>query len=339
MARRRDEQNIDQFNQSLRSNEGYREFLRSMGVNPDGRVRLSDSQRKSAENWIRRNVADIGKLEVDPAGNINQNEGFGKQAKKWGPIAGAAAAAAFGVPGLFPGLLTGGGTAAGTGGLIGTGLEATPNIASAAGLANAATLPGFGAAATGLTAPMLASGITGAASGAGGAATGAEGVRSGMMGGLFGRNGLLDPTSLILGGLSLIGGGDDDEDNRVSFEGTGADAVKNLEEALASIRGMGKSLQERDPFSARSSVVNNPFQPVDIPGLPFQIGGGLATDPALRDPSLLQARRSMFNIFGAGESGGSGGNALPRGDNPGARRRVPRSFEIPGIDDFRREII
>lgn len=54
-------------------------------------------------------------VEIDSALNMNEDEGFGKQLKKWGPLAGAAALAAFGIPGLFPGLLNAGGAAAGAG--------------------------------------------------------------------------------------------------------------------------------------------------------------------------------------------------------------------------------
>ncbi len=50
--------------------------------------------------------------EIDPAGNANENEGFGKQLKKWGPIVGGAALTAFGIPGVMPGLLGLGGAAA-----------------------------------------------------------------------------------------------------------------------------------------------------------------------------------------------------------------------------------
>lgn len=103
---------LDQFNQSLRANPQYQAFLRSLGADPSGALALTPAQRKQAEAWVRAHVGDIGNLEIDPAGNANQNEGFWKQAKEWGPAVGGSALALFGVPGLFNGALTGGSTAA-----------------------------------------------------------------------------------------------------------------------------------------------------------------------------------------------------------------------------------
>lgn len=107
---------------------------------------------------------------------------------------------------------------------------------------------------------------------------------------LFGK---LDPTGLALAGMSLFGGGDDGQQKRKSFGGTGlTDPRNSLYQALAAINRLGQGLAERRPTRLRSSYVQKGPEPVSIPGLPFQIGGGLGTDPALADPSLLDVDRS-----------------------------------------------
>src|SRR5687767_9508020 len=50
---------------------------------------LNDRDRKRVQAYLE---AELGfefpkGIEIDHAGNMNENEGFGKQAKKWGPIA------------------------------------------------------------------------------------------------------------------------------------------------------------------------------------------------------------------------------------------------------------
>lgn len=158
------ERALDQFNQQLRANPEYQAFLRSMGVNTSGPITLTDAQRKQAEAWVSRNVSSLGKLEIDPAANANQNEGFGRQLGKWGPIAGAGALAAFGMPGLFPGLLSGG-AAAGGGALASSSIptslamQAVPGAAAGAGAAGAGAglWAGLGSAMGGLGSQMLKS--------------------------------------------------------------------------------------------------------------------------------------------------------------------------------------
>ncbi len=141
---------IDQVNQQLRANPQYREFLRSMGVNPDLPIKLSDKQRKQTAEWVRSNVGDIGGLEIDPAGNINQDEGFSKHGKWIIPAAIGAATLGIGAAGAGPlaGLFAGGGGSAAAGGgaaAAGSGvlassavptslaMSAVPGIASGAG--------------------------------------------------------------------------------------------------------------------------------------------------------------------------------------------------------------
>ncbi len=119
-----------------------------------------------------------------------------------------------------------------------------------------------------------------------GAGTGGGNGMLGSLGKLFGKGGL-DPTMLLLSGLSMFGGGE----GRQSFKGKGtADPVAMLQAALARNEAMGQSLQNRGPARLRSSAVSAPPQPVNLPGLGLQIGGGLGTDPALADPTLLEGR-------------------------------------------------
>lgn len=104
---------INQFNEQWRSSPLYAQGLSSVGANPNGPLHLSDGQRKRLQAFIEQNmgIQFPDGVEVDPAGNMNENEGFGKQLAKWGPIAGAGALAAFGIPGLMPGLIGGGAAA------------------------------------------------------------------------------------------------------------------------------------------------------------------------------------------------------------------------------------
>lgn len=124
---------LDQFNQSLRSSQFWRDWLRARGLNPDGPVKLTDQQRKQLQRDLAAIGVDSKGLEIDPAGNLNQNEGFGKQAKRWGPVVGGAALMAFGIPGVMPGMFAGGGAAAGGAAAGGAGAATGAGVASAAG--------------------------------------------------------------------------------------------------------------------------------------------------------------------------------------------------------------
>lgn len=157
------EQSLDQFNQSLRANPAYQAFLQSMGVNPSGPLQLSTEQRKRAEQWVRANVADLGDLEIDPAGNANQNEGFGKQALTYGLPAAGMATALFGIPGLFSGALNGGGAAAsGAAGSAGGATTMIPGtgIPTVAGTGAGVTAPITAGAAAGKTLATTAAGTS-----------------------------------------------------------------------------------------------------------------------------------------------------------------------------------
>jgi hypothetical protein len=81
--------------------------------------------------------------------------------------------------------------------------------------------------------------------------------------------GKLNPTQLLLGGLSLFGGSNDPFQHRESFSNTGADPVRTLSGALDAIRGLSANLGHRGPTQMRGVVPKGP-EPVSVPGLPFR---------------------------------------------------------------------
>lgn len=179
----------------------------------------------------------------------------------------------------IPALMAAPYVAAGAGALTGGGAASTTTMIPGTGIPTVA-----GAGSTGIVAPTVASaGTTAATTGA--ATTGAKA----LAGKFSGR----DMTDLALAALSLFG----DDQERESFEGAGeADPRRALHQALSGLYRSGQGLAERSPVRLRSSYVPSAGpEPVSIPGLPFQIGGGLGVDPALRDPSLLE---------GTGRTGG-----------------------------------
>lgn len=98
---------------------------------------------------------------------------------------------------------------------------------------------------------------------------------------LFGKGGL-DPTTLVLGGLSLLGGQQDPFQKKVSFSGTGAsDPVTALKHALGMITDVQPQLLDRvqHPQQSTAQVPGAP-RPVQVPGM--QVGGAFGMDPALR---------------------------------------------------------
>jgi hypothetical protein len=114
------EQQIDQRNQGLRTNEGYRSFLSSIGADPAGPLKLSDQQRKQAEAYAQANGLGMDGLQIDPAGNWNQDEGWSKH-KKWAIPAAAGVGAIFGGPALLGALGGGGGGTAASAGAAAAG--------------------------------------------------------------------------------------------------------------------------------------------------------------------------------------------------------------------------
>ncbi len=170
-------------------------------------------------------------------------------------------------------------------------------LAGMGGIAGAAFLPALlgagGAAGGGASTPALSS----LPVSAGASVPAAGSVPLGMgaaAGGIKGA--LMNPmvlSTLIQSGLGFLGGmgGDDQDDQRTSFEGTGPTDPRNVSyNLLANLYPLLQGLQERARTGTqlRSSYVPPPPAPINIPGLPFQIGGGLGTDPAFADRELLR---------------------------------------------------
>jgi hypothetical protein len=100
---------------------------------------------------------------------------------------------------------------------------------------------------------------------------------------LFGGKGL-DPTAMLLTGLSMFGGGGDGED-REGFKGN-VDPTRLLQEVMQSTRDLGSRIQSRGPTQMRP--LPGPPKPINVPGLPFQIGGGFGADPMTMNEQLQQ---------------------------------------------------
>src|SRR5688572_13584960 len=98
------EQQINAQNQSMRGNQDVRSFLSSIGADPNGPLKLSDQQRKQTEDFARSKGLGMDGLQIDPAGNWNQDEGWSKH-KKWAIP--AAIGASMLIPGVGPALMAG----------------------------------------------------------------------------------------------------------------------------------------------------------------------------------------------------------------------------------------
>src|SRR3990167_825466 len=163
------ETELDQWNQAWRQSPLYLDFMRRHNLPTDGRVRLSRSQQAALEREM--NAAGLripGGMHIDQGGNLNQKNRLGKVAG----IGAAAGLATFGLPGVFPGLLSGGAGAAGAAG--GT----LPSTSLGGALMGGGQFVPLGAAGG-------AGALGGAAGGAGAAAGAGEG--GGALGrGLFG---------------------------------------------------------------------------------------------------------------------------------------------------------
>jgi len=109
------EAELDRWNQWWRQTPVYQNFMRRQGLPADGRVRLSRGQQAALEREMRAAGLRIPSgMHIDQGGNLNQQSRLVKTAA----IAGGAAAAAFGIPGVFPGLLSGGPAAVAPGSVL-----------------------------------------------------------------------------------------------------------------------------------------------------------------------------------------------------------------------------
>jgi len=142
---------MDRFNDQLRANPQYRAFLQSLGVNPNGPIRLTGHQRSRAEQFVRAQFPQLAsKFQIDPAGNVNTDHGL---STAWSnpyfryPLLAAGAVGTAGALGAFGG-------AAGAGGAAGTGAGVLPS-------SSLATMP-LGQAGAAMAGTSAAPGLVGA---------------------------------------------------------------------------------------------------------------------------------------------------------------------------------
>lgn len=217
------ESDLDQWNRAFRQSPIYLNFMRRNGLATGGRVRLSRSQQSALEAELAAAGSRVPSgMHIDQGGNLNQKNRLGKALA----IGGGAAAAAFGIPGVFPGLLTGGGGAAGAG-AAGV-LPSTPLGGAYMGPAIGAGLTGSGATAGALSA--LAS------TPLGGAFMGAAPTVAGRMGGGLGPGGLAGLASGGGAASQLLG---DD------WQGNAIDAAIAALAGLPGVAGGGPSEDEQ----------------------------------------------------------------------------------------------
>lgn len=248
---------------------------------------------------------DFGVSEHNGQTVVNRRSGVTDFLDKYGPYIMAAPAAG----GL--------GYAAATG----TGVFGGAGAAGAAGASGAAGA-GPEMIAPGITATMGPESI--ASIGGGVASSGGGGFLGGLSRFLGNPGGQL----LAGAGMSLLGSlfGPEAFQRREPFTGAAA-PQQTLTDALQGIRNLGQTLESRGPVQLRSTVSRGP-SPVQIPGLPFQIGGGLGHDPALDDPTVLQTGGggglgSAFSNMAA--SMGDPGQGQQR---PGGGGRAPASSSV-----------
>lgn len=216
------EQEINQFNLTMRSQPWYQEFFRSRGLNPN-QVHLTDQQRAELSQEAAKNGAPLPKnLIIDPAGNLNQHGGWAGQPTwlKALEIGAPLAVTGFGLAGMGP-----------LGGAIGLGGGSAATTGAAAGAAGAS---GAGAAGTGALGAGAATGagvglptLTGATSiGSGMAAAGPTSILGATGAGAAGGAG-----STIGGLLSKIPGSPDAWDSLSKATGaiTTGEAVNRYE--------------------------------------------------------------------------------------------------------------
>lgn len=94
-----DGQTLDRFNETMRGTPIWQQFMQ-------GKRGLDDSGRKQLRSILEQNGYTFADgMEIDPAGNVNQNKGFGPIAKRVGRVATAAAPVALNfIPGVGPAL-------------------------------------------------------------------------------------------------------------------------------------------------------------------------------------------------------------------------------------------
>lgn len=112
---------LDRFNDALRASPAWQAFVRRNGFQPNGPVKLSGNQREALKRQLESTGIVFPKgMEIDPAGNVNQDQGVSKIAGnkfvQIGLIAGASLAT-MGAAGFGPlaGMMGGASTSAAAG--------------------------------------------------------------------------------------------------------------------------------------------------------------------------------------------------------------------------------
>jgi hypothetical protein len=180
---------------------------------------------------------------------------------------------------------------------------------TAGGAGQIPLVSGAGRAAAGLPSSLADTTITGSQIPAGGG--GGGGWLSKLFGG-GGKKGMFDPTTLLLGGLSMFGDDPEYFQRRQGFN----NPQQGIDDVMNAIRSVSKSISEQGPVTLKNSIVPAGPAPISIDGIPFQIGGGLGTDPALSDPSVLQGKPPMADPFAK-----SGGGQVSSSNTGTAQRR------------------
>jgi hypothetical protein len=188
--------------------------------------------------------------------------------------------------------------------LIGPALAGLGGGGGAASLAESAVNPA-GTAAPGVVdlAPTLGTSTAPGVHAAAQSGLAHTGVTSQVAGktGVGGFLSKLDPTALLLSGLSIFGGSGDPFQKRTGFTGA-ADPVAAVTSYLDAVKSLGSTLARRQP-QALGPVEHGTPHPVSIPGVPFQIGGGLGTDPSLK--ARLEPQGLAVDPFGGSTSSGA----------------------------------
>lgn len=234
------------------------------------------------------------------------------------------------------------GIAAAGGGAGGAGGASTPALSSLP-VSSTISVPTAGSVPLGMTAP----GAAGAAGAGGSTALTNESVMKGItMGGQGGGSGAGPAVTAAKGamnylpwvktGLDFFGGllgGDEgrEQPTKPYFEGTGPTDPRNMlfnvlthlyPLADAQRERLQKGPQLRQSYGRGDGPGPGPIQ---IPGLPFQIGGSLGADPALRSPSLglnIPDISKLMETAGGATHPQLGGNAAP-GSNSGGSSVSP----------------
>lgn len=127
-TRQTPQQQVDAWNIELRASPVYQQFMRSIGNDGSGRVRLSRDQQAQLEQALRQNgVAIPDGMHIDQGGNLNQQNRLARNIGI-GAAVGGAALTGFGLAGMGP--LAGLGGAGGAAGAGAAGVEAAGSFAA-----------------------------------------------------------------------------------------------------------------------------------------------------------------------------------------------------------------